>query len=233
MRIFTQYTDTKFVTSLADIRHPEINIASANIQQNLYKIHYMYNFDAYIFCANLLSSEIYQFINEFVGSGKKFIVYHSNIDTQSIIDALPDQCIHISNVIKHNKVIVIPYLVNDHIFNSFNDKKNTDILCFLDNYHDIPQRIVSLLYPDSTLPIKIFSKYIKHPQNLGIINELEKAQLLNSSQYYLSIDSGYEVEAVLCGATLVDINEDKEIIPISTNEIPKYQTYQDFLLNIL
>lgn len=232
MRIFTQYTDTKFINSLADIAHPDINIASANVQQNLYRIHYMYKFDAYIFCANLVNNEIYQFINEFANENTKFIIYHNDATTFPTIDSFPKKCINISGVSDRSDVISIPYLVNDHIFMQFNNTRNNDVLCFLDNCTQLPDKISSVVYPHTKLPIKLFSKHIKHPQNLGIVNDKEKAMLLNSSKYYISCDSGYEIEAMLCGATLVGI-QNKEIHPTKIDQMMSYQTYKDFILSIL
>lgn len=232
MRIFTQYTDTKFINSLADINHPDINIASANVQQNLYRIHYMYKFDVYIFCASLMNAEIYQFINEFTNENTKFIIYHNNTATYSLVDNLPKKCINISSAESRPDVIPIPYLVNDHIFMQFNHTRNDDVLCFLDTHTKLPENLLQIVYPNTKLPIKIFSKYIKHPQNLGMVSDKEKAILLNHSKYYLTCNSKYEIEAMLCGATLVDIL-DQEIKPIKIDNTMSYQTYQDFILNIL
>jgi hypothetical protein len=233
MRIFTQYIDTKFINSLADLQQADMQIASANILQNLYKIHYVYNFDTYFFCASLIDNEIHQFITEFAKQ-KTIIVYHPDKVLDNIISVLPDSCRHISHQ-EHKKTIVIPYLVNSHIFMQYAGSipRRPDILCFLDNYASIPDRLVSLLYPNSRLPIKVFSKYIQHPQNLGILNEYEKAKLLNNTQYYLNLDTQYEVEAAMCGAVVVDIVDEQTIQPIKPNSLSPYQTYQEFLSELL
>lgn len=233
MRIFTQYIDTKFINSLADLQQGDLQIASANILQNLYKIHYVYNFDTYVFCSSLIDSEIHQFITEFAKQ-KRIVVYHPDIVLDNIISGLPDSCRHISHQ-ENQKTTTIPYLVNSHIFMQYTGSvaRRPEILCFLDNYTSIPDHLVSLLYPNSRLPIKVFSKYIQHPQNLGILNEYEKAQLLNNTQYYLNLDTQYEVEAAMCGAVVVDILNEQTIQPVPLNSLAPYQTYQEFLSELL
>lgn len=232
MKIFTQYIDTKFINSLADIQQEELKIASANIQQNLYKIHYTYNFDVYIFCADLLTKEIDQFIKEFV-SQKKIIIYHPHEVDNAVIGNLPKECIHIAHRDSQN-IITIPYLVNEQVFVRYNDSdsRKEDILCFLDNHRSLPKAIIDQLYPNNKLPIKLFSKHILNPQNLGIITDQEKNVLLNNSKYYLGCDTGYEVEAVLCGASVIDIVDGK-IKEKAMSDIPPFKSYQDFLLTLV
>jgi len=225
MKIFSQYIDDKFINSLSVISNMET--ASGVINNNLYEIHYRYNFDTYIFCANLCTPEIYQFIEEFI-TNKNIVLYHHDTTLVELINNLPKKCIHISHNIdsftRH-----IPRLVNTDIFiGNKQTERNNDIICFLDGYTTIPDELMSLLYPKSNKRIKFFNKNITHAQNLGFVNEAEKAELLNSCDAYLDLDGSYYIEAKLCGASVIKILNN-DLVKDQSLDIPSYTSYSLFL----
>lgn len=234
MNIFAQYCDTKLINSLAYTGNDH-NVACATINNDLYRIHYQYAFDAYVFCDSLANEEIHCFIKDF-GNTKRIIYYHDKSINHQAIAQLQHLCTHIGHE-QQDGVLLMPYLVLPNVFNTdlrSTKRDNQQILCFL--YGDtIPPNLDSVLYPSTTLPIKIFSKTIEHPQNLGIITEQEKAQLLQTSTFYLVDGKDYLVEAYLCGCSLVKL-ENGEIKICDTKEVLEqitYISYHQFVNSIL
>ncbi len=229
MKIFAQYIDNKFINSLSDINNENISAAAGYVHNNLYDIHYKYNFDTYIFLANGLTAEIYQFVQDYADS-THIVFYHNNSVNENILN-LSTKIKHISHA-SHDLCLTIPLLVNDHIFsNSNNETKSENILCFLDGHNSIPNQLKSILYPNTKNRLQLFSKTIKHQQNFGYLSELEKAQLLNNSKYYLDIDNNYLVEAMLCGAKVMVIDDQNKISTFS-GDAPEYMTYCKFIESI-
>ena len=70
-------------------------------------------------------------------------------------------------------------------------------------------------------------------QNLGIVSELEKASILQSSKYYLPIDNNdeYIPEAISCGCTIVDSSN---LQPMDMDiDLSSYQTYASFIKGLV
>lgn len=223
MKIFIQYTDTKLINSLPDINN-NLQIVIGDIDHNLYQIHYRYNFDAYIFCADKVDNDIIQFVNEFSGE-KRIILYHKTDIDQNILLSFPQNCKHISDNLGNVK------LINKHVFYNRQLGRNSDICCFLDTYSEIPQNLNSLLYPNSKLPIKIYSRNIRHIQSIGYATEKEKAELLNTCGSYLSVDDVYDAEAAACGSPILTISNNSLVEKIVKNE--NCLTYSDFVLELI
>lgn len=227
MKIFVQYTDTKFANSIVDIKG-EFSIASGVLNNNLFDIQNMYNFDTYIFCANLFNLEIYQFIEDYQQI-KNIIFYHPTINSQIL--NISNRIKHISSV-EQDGCIKIPNCINTHVFYKKECERNSKTVCFLDAYTELPQQINKLLYPDNRVLLQIFSKNIKHQQNFGYLTESDKAQLLNISDSYLNLDNEYLIEAKLCGVKVLEINTNGDISH-NISDIPKYTTYKEFLESVV
>jgi hypothetical protein len=100
----------------------------------------------------------------------------------------------------------------------------------MDNMERIPEALEKWLYPNTKLPIKLFNgDNLKHHQHLGSLKESEKAELLQQSKYYLSIDGHYAPEAMDSGCIVLDIKELEDLIPVKYNKHKNYQTYNNFL----
>jgi len=228
MKIFIQYTDNKFVNSCINIGD-DIITASGPVDNSLYKIHYMYNFDIYIFNAGLFTNEIYQFIEEYKNT-HKIIIYHDHQINHQLLGLT--NIINISNIHNDN-CIKIPYLLNKHIFyrTSTNNKRQNDTICFLDNYTNLPIELEKFVYPNSDMKLKVFSKQIRHQQNFGYLTEQDKAMLLNESKDYLDIDGLYTIEAKVCGSNVLKIHNG--IIKEDLSDMPEYQTYMEFIESII
>lgn len=239
MKILTQYHDCKFIRSLEYLGN-NYNVACASINKDIYKIHYQYNFDMYIFCEHLIDDEIVHFIKEF-GADKRIICYHTRAINTNMVDQLSGFCKHIGHSVWQN-ITTIPYLTLPNVFyttvaSSEDLIRNTShSICFLEQ-DDIPASLGELLYPNQKHKIKIFNKQIQHPQVAGWATELEKAYLLNKYAYYLIDGEDYLLEAINCGATIVSYNKntrqlethDKDRLLTSIN----YVSYQDFIASLI
>ena len=117
--------------------------------------------------------------------------------------------------------------------------KNNNIALFLD-YNKIPEHVSPLLAPNKFLPIHIFNCDVKHPQNAGKINCLERLEIIKKYNGVIAFNNHYKKECVLSGTFHYNIStvteEDvKECLnkTISPQEINSTRTYQNHLEDLL
>jgi hypothetical protein len=113
-------------------------------------------------------------------------------------------------------------------------RKKNRYAVFLDGIKEIPDNLNANLYPNTKLNINMFnSSYVQNPQNIGLISEIEKAQILNTYEFFIDINNNYSHEAKACGAKVLDPDSLKEKTKSNKNT-KKVQTYEEFIrLNIL
>ena len=234
MNFNIQKANNKFNNNLRYVKLDNINIIEFDPKNILYKSHYTEKYTHIMFVESLLTNEIKQFISEFFQSVNIFI-YHDTIPNMEIIKDYGLAATHIVNkghVV--DKAVTLPDLINDQLFAGKNNNKNEDIVCFLEYRTEIPNELNEVLYPKTKHHIKLFnSLYIKHVQNLGLISELEKADILKLSKYYLPFDNNdeYLAEAVACGCIVLNKHN---LQPMDLNiDLLSYQTYSSFVKELL
>jgi hypothetical protein len=187
-----------------------------------------------MFIESLINNEIKQFIAEFFQAVKIFI-YH---DIKPNLDLINDYKSAAKHIVNKNETVSntmrLPSLINDQLFVNKGLAKNDDVVCFLEYRNEIPLEINNLLYPKTKHHIKLFnSPHIKHVQNLGLINESERANILQLSKYYLPIDDTdeYVAEAVACGCSILDSSN----LQIKDTDIDllSYRTYASFIKELV
>lgn len=244
-KLLVQYCDIKFIQNLCVLQLENTTIQPATFDKQLYRLYFSYQPTHIIFIANKITEECAQFIEDYQGSVNIY-AYHVNEKTLSLIPNYPDSCIHLvpeslklMMPTKHNadKVIYIPSnLINTNIYYNNGRSRSESIVYFAPKgIMALPNDLTSALYPNTTLPIKIFdSPKTHHPQNLGILTEAEKGEVLRNNQYYLTYDlDEYMIEAIECGCKIVNMNN---VINYSTAASIKDQIntikYQDFLQGV-
>lgn len=117
--------------------------------------------------------------------------------------------------------------------------KNNNVALFLD-YNKIPDNVSLLLAPNKFLPIHIFNCSIKHPQNSGKINCLERLEIIKKYNGVIAFNNHYKKECLLSGTFYYDINivtekDIKECLNKSINpqKINSNKTYQNHLEDLL
>ena len=242
-KVLVQKTDNKFVNNISHVNNVDLNVV--DISNRLYEIFYFFKPDAAIFMASKINTtETNQFIEEFQNTIKCFI-YHDEENLNKRLLKSYNNTYHLiedkkNKKIKENpeyKIIKVPKLLNKDIYNKNNsENKNEDIVCFLDNVDRLPENIAKILYPSSLLKIKLFNNTsIKHHQNLGILTELDRAEVLKKSQYFLSIEDHYRNEALACGCAIVspeDLINNNLTKSYDFNE-SHIETYTNFIEKIL
>jgi len=233
MNFNIQKANNKFNNNLRYLKLDNINIIEFDPNNTLYRSHYTKKYTHIMFIESLLTNEIKQFISEFFQSVKIFI-YH---DKTPNIDIIQDYRRVVKHIVNKGYVVdgasTLPDLINDQLFVGKNNTKNEDMVCFLEYRTEISNELNEILYPKTKERIKLFnSPYIKHVQNLGLISELEKADILKSSKYYLPMDNDeYLVEAVACGCIILNTHN---LQPIDTDiDLLSYQTYSSFIKELL
>jgi hypothetical protein len=233
MNLYIQHANNKFNNSLYHTKIENISVIPFNPRSILYKAHYSNPFTHIIFIESLLDAEIIQFIAEFFQSIKIFI-YH---DKEPNLDIIRDYKIAASHLVNNKyqikDTITLPNLINDQLFFNKNIPKNEDIVCFLEYQKSLSSDIQQILYPNTKHKIKLFnSPNIEHVQNLGVISEIDKASILQSSGYYIPLKEEYLAEAVVCGCVILN-TPDLQPRLIDKDLISSYSTYSTFIKELI
>jgi hypothetical protein len=234
MNFTIQQANNKLNNNLLCLKLDDINIVPIDTKNILYKAHYAKPFTHIMFIESLMDNEIKQFVAEFF-QNIKISIYH---DRKPNLDFINDYRSAAKHIVNKNEIISntirLPRLINDQMFLNKDLTKNDDIVCFLEYKEEIPSSLSNLLYPKTKHQIKLFnSPYIKHVQNLGLISESEKADILQLSKYYLPVDDNdeYIAEAVACGCSIVDnLNLQTKDMNI---DLSSYQTYASFVKELI
>lgn len=236
MKVFVQRHDDKFINNLThSLRNMRIDTYCSDINQDLYRIYHYHPFDIAIFLASKFNNETAQFISEFYNSKNiKFFIYHDQ-HNEEIISSFGSAAINLVHTGSSKNSILIPELINQFLFSNLKlPRKKNRYAVFLDGIKEIPDNLNDKLYPNTRLHISLFnSLHIQNPQNVGLISEIEKAQILNMYEFFIDINNNYANEARACGAKVVGVDKLKEK-PKPGKNIKNTQTYEEFIrTNIL
>lgn len=210
--VLIQKSNIKFMRSAIVSSINNTNIIGLAINNNLYKTFYTTKPTHAIFDSNMINNEIIQFIQDLSDKIKCFI-YHDSVSPETIKKFESYNVKHLlyNNTTIYNSICIPHNLINTNLFYNDNTiQKQDSIVCYLDNLPILPEFLKQYLYPKTQLPIKLFNNpHIQHYQNLGILNELDKAEVLRNHKYYLVIDESdqYIEEAKHCGCTIIYIKD--------------------------
>lgn len=234
--ILVQKYNNKFFRNLDITRSNDTRIVSDYINKNIYELYYKYNFDIAILSASSIDNSLLQFAVEYADKIKLY-VYIKNIEelNSSIYEQYKNLLIFVYSEGINNtdiQVIKIPYLINDKLFDSRQFQKTKYISCFIDSLSGLSQKMIASLYPNNKsleYGIRMFNNpNIQHHQNLGIIDESDRSNILKESEYYLDIDNEYTVEASVVGCKILD-EDGLSILKEKEVTIPQCQSYIEFL----
>lgn len=233
MKLFIQADRCKFLTNLSLTKLPNIEIVSSLINNDIYAHYYRNKFNAAVFSADLVTSEVIQFIREY-GSQLNLYLYHRISSTLSLVQDLRSICKHLHHGEPINKqCISIPALLNDQIFTTVQDSSHKEniIVGFLDNFNSIPNDLTKQLYPATTHRIQLFNgPTIKHYQNLGLVNESDRADLLRKAKYYLNLNTDYTLEALINKCIILQIQDLPDLSISNQSAVPEYKSYRQFIM---
>lgn len=232
MKFFIETQDSKFINNIIiSLReNKQIEVLSYVSHKNLYKIYHQTKFDRAIFIASKFTPETAQFVTEFYNKDVKFFIYH-DVFMQNIVDDYKTACVNLVHQKNIKDTVQIPNLVNHYIYKNTNTNRHKSIACFIDKQENISDNLEQYLYPNSKIPIRMFNNSkIVHHQNLGMLNEYDKAEVLNSSEYFLNLDNEYHEEAARCGCKVIELNNIQNFKKTKKSKPNnKISTYQDFI----
>lgn len=227
--VLVQYSHAKFMRTAIFSSIEGYNILGSAINNNLYQIYYSIKPTNAIFHASMITPEIVQFIGDF-SDKVKCCLYHDTISSDVVNHFQSYNIKHLTyDTTQQNTVHIPKDLVDTQLFHvNTNISKQDSLVCFIDHLPILPDFLKNYLYPKSTLPIKLFNNpYIQHSQNLGLLNELDKASVLQNHKYYLVINDNDEYirEAQSCGCIVVNIRDIENYESLS---YVKPESYTDF-----
>lgn len=238
-KLLIQYKNNKFVNNIQLSSIDFCGVFIGNTQSQLYKLFYENQFTHIIFIASLLGNEELSFIEEF-GKNVHIYIYEDkpvvlpkNLNISAVLAPSPNKTKESTY-----KIINMPKLVNNEVFNKLDNVEKLDkIICFIDHIDSIPDNLNQLLYPNPTsLPILLFNNSaIIHPQNLGTLNEKDKAELLKTHKYYLALDDNdeYVPEAWACDTIVLTTEDVSSLKPTKFKTSKYFQSYCNFLRMLL
>jgi hypothetical protein len=232
VNIFVQKQDSKFINNIIlTLRHMGIDVISTDINNDLYKIYHNHQFSIGIFLASKFNNETAQFVSEFYSKQVKSIIYH-DIDNTDVMSDFSRAAHHLSHNAYENTT-TIPKMINNHLYKNLGlVRRKSAYALFLDHRKNIPDNIIDILYPNTKLHINMFnSEHVSHHQNLGKVSEIDKANILNSYEFFIDINGDYSAEAVECGAKLISVDQIKlgKKTKITNKIDPTITTYETFI----
>jgi hypothetical protein len=243
--LLIQQHESKFIQSLLHLQTESegVKIIGSIFNERLYKLYFLNKPTHVLFIGSKLNAENLQFISEYSNIVKCYI-YHDIKLSESLISEHLVSCIHLIEEDAQDSVIPmkffkIPPLINSQLFNSQNilKKRYAGIVCFIHEFQsELPQSLQGVLLPNSSLPIKMFhNPSVLHPQNLGILTEVNRADVLRQHEYYLAFDNDeYIAEAVACGCKIINPENLPNYLE-SAKYLPKTQNmeYSTFIMEAM
>lgn len=239
--ILIQQSFEKFLQNCSSTSFDDILIIDIAIGNNLYQTFFKHKPDHCLFSAHLATTsyEIIQFCEDYNSATNIVFFHHSTQSYDKLKTLLPFQSI--KHICYSGCDIDLPKsLINNQLFYTIQDNSKEGVVCFMDGIESIPNGLLDLLYPSTTIPIKLFNcPSIKHYQNLGMLTEKDKASMLQTHKYYLDLNQdapyNYTNEAIACGAIPVSIEsiQNNTYRSITLPQIRTDQiTYSQFLRDI-
>jgi len=188
----------------------------------------------YVFCSSSINSETIGFMQE-TEHPQNIFLYFDRMNKSLYNDASNrgikclvhnKDCADIKNV--KPSTIKLDNYYSEYLLNAYNKKKdipNIDILTHLSGIEKIPLELENLLYPNTTLNIKMFDGLnISHPQNLGFIDDIVFIELINNCRVFLALNNSFLGYALML---------DKPVLTAESNNwIKKTQITKENLENI-
>lgn len=234
-KLLIQNLNDKFINNLSLSKTDFCDIISTDIRNTLYQLYYQHKFTHIIFVDSLLNHESFQFIDEFGSDVMVYVYKNSTSDNYRQTKKIAGILSYTKDNDDSYKTIKIPTLVNHELYNANQPiNKIHQIISFLDQTNKIPEDLQNYLYPQKSLPIKLFNNSdIIHPQNLGLLSERDKALLLQESKYYLAITEDYVAEAWACGCKVLTVGELDSCEPSIYKNSKTFQSYTNFLKGLI
>jgi hypothetical protein len=217
-KIFIAQRNNRFINGLTGYQSPVADIVHTNVNKNIYNIYYSLHFNYCIINLSNIDNELVQFISEYSSSIKIFIYFDiQGYSDTNIIESLKNSVYYLipastyNTYAQYDHTVMVPdHLINSELFHRNNTiEKTQDSICFfLDQCESIPESLMAKLYPATKQRITLYNNNnIKHPQNLGVVSEMDKAYILNKSEYFINHNNYYIFEAINCGCKIIDIND--------------------------
>lgn len=185
---------------------------TSNIDIYKYAINNVQN---YIISIDRLDNQSLMFIDENKQKYNIFIDATSDEFYLNHNDALDGVSYLVNSDMKVKNCINVSKFINYNLFNNneiSNNRKNI-LAVFLNNTTEVPYNLVKQVSKNNLdYRVRFFDNTsISHPCNVGLVSEKDKADILKTYRYFLSLNNNYVYEAYICGIQLIDIKNFKSL----------------------
>lgn len=214
-----------------NIKLSNVKFYEENSNIDIYK-YAINNISNYIISIDRLDKHSLMFIEENKQRYKIFIDATSDEFHLNHSDSIDGVSYLVNSDINVDNCINVSKFVNYSLFNkngAYSNRK--DILAvFLNNTTEVPYNLIKhILKNNLEYRIRFFDNTnIKHPCNVGLVSEKDKANILKTYKYFLSLNNNYTYEAYLCGIQLINIKNFKQIdVDLDLDELSDIQKFID------
>ena len=205
-----------------------IRIQEENNNINIYK-HFLMGVKNFVLPIDAIDNNALNFIQDHGDKCKIYVDITSATVSSEHLKNLNNITYLSNSFCNDNNHIDVSEFINYSVFRPEEKEKKNILAIFLNSSIVVPDSIEKNLQKNNLkFQVRLFdNKNIKHNYNIGLVSEKEKAKILNTYKYYISLNNNYINEAKICGATLLDpetfrpVQTENKSQPI-TNFIDKY-----------
>jgi hypothetical protein len=144
-----------------------------------------------------------------------------------------------TDMLPPEKTLFYEHLYDGEIFSNNNSERNDKIAILLSRFQEKNELLKECLYPISELPIVCFNNpSFDHPQNVGILSDVDTNYILNKCCAVVDIDGGYLVESKACECPYIKVDGSlkdniKDMVTIQCSVDLSTSTFSYFSTQIL
>lgn len=177
----------------------------------------------YLFQASNINQEIIDFIQAFK-SNTKIYLYFDKFNQQLYNDAstmirciVKDDPSDKSIVLKTKNTIKANPMYSEQLISVVDTQEdrisNEDILADISDLQKLPESLVEVLYPSTSMRIKLFNNAsIDHVQNLGFVDDEDMVRMINECKMYIDTNNNFLLYSIIL---------DKPTLALTANSLVK------------
>jgi hypothetical protein len=204
------YTNKNYISMikyLTQNNNDDMLTIAASLHGNIFDAAVDTSCDYVLLSIEEYTQEFHDFVND---TDKKVFIFIDKILPEDVIRYLSSKS-NVRFIAKSNttivpveKTIFYDKLYDSEIFVNTNTDRTNQIAVLLSKNNQKNEELKGSLYPISDTKIICFNNpNFDHPQNIGVLSDVDTSYILNKSTAVLDIDNDYQIEAQACGCSYI------------------------------